>query len=249
VLRSPNGRQVVPVTFGTAGAASAAAVALAIPRNATTYVMVRAPGAGNWTVSAAPGSSAITGVQVARGYAPPAITAHVAGRGTTRQLTYSATARPGLSIAFAERARRVYHVIGQATAAHGTVRFAPGAGPAGPRTLYAIVSENGVPRERLTVGSYRAPGPVRPGRVRGLRITRQGAKFRIAFGSAANASHYLIRLVGSDGRRRLQIIARGPHRLTVAALGYEDRLAVTVTGVSAAQRLGSGATAERDEGA
>jgi hypothetical protein len=237
ILHGPGGRTVVPLALG-AGAASAPAVALAVPRNDTTYVMIRNPGGGTWTVSAAPGSSAVTSVGVARGYARPKVSAHLAGRGATRRLTYSLTARPGLSVAFAERAHRVYHVLGRATGAHGTLRFIPGAGPAGKRTIEAIVAENGVPRETLAVATYRAAGPVTPAGVPGLRVRRHGRRFQIGFGNGRGAAYYLVRITGTDGRHLLEVIRGRRHSLTLPVLGYSDHLTVTVTGVSVTGRHG-----------
>ncbi|MGH2894718.1 MAG: hypothetical protein ACRDPM_15860, partial [Solirubrobacteraceae bacterium] len=188
ILTSPSGKSVVPAAFGP-GAASAPAVALPVSKTSTTYVMVRNPGAGVWKVSAAPGSSAITQVRQARGYAAPTLHARISGRGATRRLTYSVTKRPGLSIAFAERAHRVYRILGRAKGAHGTLRFSPAAGPAGKRTVYAIVSEGGVARESVPVTSYRAPAPPTPGRVRGLRVRRHRRTFAISFGRSRGAAY------------------------------------------------------------
>ena len=72
-----------------------------------------------------------------------------------------------------------------------------------------------------------------------MRVVRRGATFRVSFGSATNASHYLVKVAGSDGRRQLKVIATGPHRLSFAARGYTDR----VTGVSSEQRSGAAAHA------
>jgi hypothetical protein len=242
ILTSPHGRTVVPVAFGP-GAASAPAVALTVPKTSTTYVMVRNPGAGTWKVSAAPGSSAITRVRQARGYPAPALHARVSGHGFTRRLTYSVTRRPGLSVAFAERAHRVYRILGTARGAHGTLRFFPAAGSAGKRTVYAIVSEGGVARESVRVTSYRAPAPAAPARVRGLRVRRHARRFAISFGSARGAAYYVLSVRGSDGRHLLRII-RGPrHSLALPYLGYTDHLTVTVSGVSVLGRHGRSVSA------
>ena len=244
ILTSPGGKTVVPVAFG-AGAASAPAVALTVRRTATTYVMVRNPGAGVWRVSAAPGSSTITQVRQARGYDPPKIRARVSRHGATRRLTYSVTARPGLSVKFAERARRVYRVIGTAKGTHGTLRFTPAPGTGGKRTVYAIVTEGGVARESVAVTSYRAPAPVVPARVRGLHVRRHGRRFSISFGVGSGASYYLLKIRGTDGRHLLRVIRHGRHGLTLPVLGYKDHLAVTVTGVSALGRHGRTASARK----
>lgn len=242
ILTSPSGKTVVPVAFGP-GAAGAPAVALSVPRTSTTYVMVRKPGAGAWRVSAAPGSSPITQVRQARGFAPPKLHARVSGRGAKRRLTYSVTKRPGLSVAFAERAHRVYRIIGKAKGAHGTLRFTPAPGTAGQRTVYAIVTEGGVPRETVPVARYRAPNPATPARVRGLHVRRHGRRFRISFGSASGAAYYLLQVRGTDGRHLLRVVRGRRHVLTLPVLGYKDHLTVTVTGVSSLGRHGRKASA------
>jgi hypothetical protein len=242
VLHNSHGATVVPVALGP-GAASAPAVEAKSAATDTTTVMIRNPGAGTWTVSAAPGSPAITTVKVARGYAAPKVKAHVSGGGATRRLTYSVTTRPGLSIAFAERAHRAYKVLGTARGARGTLRFTPADGAAGKRTIYAIVSENGVPRETVAVSSYRAPGPVKPGRVRGVHVRRRGRKFSVSFGSGRGAAYYLLDVKGSDGRHLLRLIRGRGHSLTLPFLGYKDKLKVSVTGVSVLGRKGPAATA------
>jgi hypothetical protein len=233
---------VTPVAFG-AGAASAATIALPVANNDTTYIMVRNPGGGEWAVAAVPGSSPITAVTAARGYTPPRIAVQVSGRGATRHLTYSVTSRPGLSVTLAERSNRTYHVLGKAAGAHGTLRFAPADGTAGRRTIVAIVSDDGVQRETVTVASYRAPGPVTPTRVRNLRVTHHGPRFRIRFGAATGASYYLLTVRASDGRHLLRLVGRTKHTLVLPVRGYTDHLTVTVLGVSALGRHGPSARA------
>jgi len=237
VLTGPRGQSVVPVAFGP-GAASAPAVALAVPRTRTTYVMVRNPGAGMWKVSGAPGSSPITQVRQARGYAAPKVHARIAGHGATRRLSYSVATHPGMSVTFAERAHRVYSVLGKTTAAHGTLRFTPAPGSAGKRTVLAIVSEGGVARESVPVTSYTAPAPAPPGRVHGLRVRRHGHGFVISFGRASGAAYYLLTVRGTDGRHLLRLISGKRHSVTVPYLGYTDHLTVAVTGVSALGKHG-----------
>jgi hypothetical protein len=194
-------------------------------------------------VSAAAGSSAITRVRQARGYAAPTLHARVSGRGVTRRLTYTVTKRPGLSVSFAERAHRVYRILGRAKGAHGTLRFTPAAGSAGKRTVYAIVAEGGVARESMPVASYKAPAPAAPARVHRLRVRRHGRKFAISFGSARGAAYYLLSVRGTDGRHLLRVIHAKHHSLTLPYLGYTDHLTVTVTGVSALGKHGRSVSA------
>jgi hypothetical protein len=242
VLTDPQGHTVIPQTLSPA-TVHAAAIAVSFAKTNTILIALRTPHAGDWQVAAAPGSVPITSVASARGYAAPTLNAHVTGRGYQRALHYDVTSRAGLSVSFAEQGGRVYKTIGTARGARGTLRFSPAAGAAGRRAIYAIVTESGTPRERVKVASYTAPGPARPGRVKGLRVAARGGSFRITFGTATNAAHYVVRLTGSDGRRQVVLVSHGAHRITVPALGYEDRLAVSVSGVSSYQRSGASTTA------
>lgn len=161
----------------------------------------------------------------------------MAGGGAARRLVYSVSTRPGLSVTFAERSSRTYHLLGRATGARGSLRFTP-AGAAGRRAIVAIVSDDGVQRETVTVASYRAPGPVTPTRVRDLRVARHGRRFQIGFGTATGASYYLLTVRTSDGRHLLRLIGRARHSLSLPVLGYTDHLTATVLGVSPLGRRG-----------
>jgi hypothetical protein len=238
VLHGPSGATVTPVTLAPGANAAAAALALPDANDDTTYLVVHHPAGGTWTVSAAPGSSPITSVKEARGYAPPTVHGRVSGHGASRRLAYSLTTHPGVSVSFAERAHREYHVLGTAHGTRGTLRFVPGAGTAGLRTVYALVSENGVPRETLKVATYRAPGPATPARVSGLRVRRHGGRFSVSFSGARGASYYLVAVTASDGRHRLDVVRGRRHSLSLPVIGYNDHLRVTVTGVSVLGRHG-----------
>jgi hypothetical protein len=200
--------------------------------------MIRDPGAGPWTVTAAPGSSAITTVSYARGYPKPKITVRVTGHGQAQRLSYTLSARKGLAVTFAERAHRTYHLIGRVTQAHGTLRFTPAPGPAGRRQIDAIITDDGVQRETISAASYQAPGPPTPGLVRSLTIHRHGARFQIRFGQAPGAATYRLRVTATDGRRLLKLIGHSGHTLTLPVVGYADHVTVTVTAVSSTGRAG-----------
>jgi hypothetical protein len=137
----------------------------------------------------------------------------------------------------------VYHVIGSTAAAHGSIRFSPADGSAGARTIFAIVSENGVPRARLTVARYVAPGPLLPGRVRGLKVSRHRRRFAVTFGGAPNAARYLVRITASDGRHLLRLVGAHGRSFKLPVIGYNDRISVTVTGLSRLGRHGPAARA------
>jgi hypothetical protein len=241
VLTDPAGDVVTPTVIGP-GAAQAPAVAIPVPSDDVTYVSVPSPRAGQWKVSPAAGSVPITQILAARGYPAPALAARVTGHGRTRTLAYHVSAPPGATVSFTERGigdrHGVSHTIGTAHGARGRLAFTPAAGPAGPRAIVAEVIENGVPAHSETIARYVAPAPPAAGRVGGLRVARHGARFTVSFGRAPGATHYLVRIVATDGHRYLRVIAAGPHRVTVPAIGYRDAVTATVTGISATQHPG-----------
>jgi hypothetical protein len=241
-LTDPKGNSITPVAL-TSTTGKNASFQVADPAHDVTYVAVKAPRAGNWQVAAAAGSVPITQVLTTRGYAAPKVSAHVSGHGQSRSLSYHVSGPPTLKVAFEEKAAHSYGVIGTARAAHGTLHFTPAAGPAGRRTIIAVLSENGVPVRHVTVASYRAPAPARPGKVSKLRVRRHGHKFRITFGSARGAARYTVHAVASDGHRFTWVVYRGAHSRTVPVLGYTDRVSVTVAGISSQQKIGPAAKA------
>jgi hypothetical protein len=231
VLTRPGGQQITPASIRTP---NAQAVAIQSASKKTTVVLIPRPAAGIWQVNAAAGSPAITSVQAATGFATPVIKARVHGR----KLSYSVPVRAGLSVSFAEQGPSVFHELGTARGAHGTIRFTPAPGPGGTRSIVAVVAEGGVPRERLVVGRYVAPSPPTPGRVRALRVRLQRRTFTISFGNASSAVRYVVRATATDGRRVLSVVGTRRHVMSLPALGYSDRLTVHVAGVSVLGRSG-----------
>src|SRR5690606_39273477 len=116
-------------------------------------------------------SAAIAGVRGAAGLTAPTVRVRVDGRGRTRTLTYAATRRPGLTVAFFERGRGGTRALAPPRAAgRGRLRFSTGELPGGRRTIVALLAQDGVPRLERPVAAYVAPAPPRPRRVRGVRL-------------------------------------------------------------------------------
>jgi hypothetical protein len=238
VLTDPAGHTVTPVALSPQTVHSPA-ISIADPAHAVTYVSVTAPKFGNWQVAAAPGSVPIAQVLAARGYPAPKLSAKVTGAGRTRTLAYRVKTPPDTTVQFAERGTGAYRVIGSARGASGHIRFTPAAGPAGRRDIVASITENGLPARSETLTHYVAPQPPVPGRVKGLRVSRRGHAFRIAFGTAAAADHYVVQITATDGHRYARVISgKTAHQVTVPALGYQDVVTATVTAISVMQRSG-----------
>jgi hypothetical protein len=244
VLTDPGGHTVTPVALSPQTVHSPA-ISIADPAHDVTYVSVTSPKSGNWQVAAAAGSPGIAQVLAARGYPAPKLSAKVSGTGRTRTLAYHVKAPPGTTVQYAERGKGAYRVIGTAKGASGHIRFAPAAGPAGRRDIVATLTENGLPARSMTLAHYAAPKPAAPGRVKGLRVARHGQAFRVAFGGAPAADHYLVRIVATDGHRYARVISsKAAHRVTVPALGYQDAVTATVTAISSMQRSGPAVSAK-----
>ena len=121
------------------------------------YVVVDAPAGGTWTIRAA-GSSAISSVSSAQGLAQPRVSAAVSGKGLRRKLSWRLAALAGQRVTFVEEAPGVDQVLASnLSAGSGSVAFTAADGPAGKRSIVAVISENGLTRETIHVAGYTAP--------------------------------------------------------------------------------------------
>ena len=216
VLISPAGARVTAIPIDAAGANSAPAVYGKSGK--TTSIGLRNPQGGAWKVEeAAPNT--VAQVDVARELAKPTVSAKVSGKGRKRVLTYKATARKGLLVRFYERIGGGAREIGVVKNARGKLRFSAGDGPGGNRRIVAQAEQQGLPVLQKNVASYRAPGPIVPARVRGLKVRRRGSALVASWRRASGAQRYLVRLDVSDGRHLLRLVRgrsvrlerRGPH--------------------------------------
>jgi hypothetical protein len=233
-LTEPGGRTIgVP---GEVYATTPDAVTLRYAPRITTYVLVRQPRGGTWTVSVDEGSSAVTGVAVADGLAAPGVAARVRGGGAARVLSWRARRIAGQRIAFSEVGAGLQRFLGATSRSRGRLRFTPADGPRGARLIVATVEQDGMPRSSTFVARYRASGVVRPGRPGRLRGTRRGSRAVFAWGGAARAAAYDVTVSVTDGRRLR--LTRTSRRLVVGRLFKRDRVRVTVRARTKAGRLG-----------
>lgn len=212
-----------------------------------TFVKLNRPAAGTWTISLEPGSPAVKRLLQSDGYTPARVRARLGGRGRARAIHYSVSGLGhGQSVVFAERGRFGTRLIGRARAARGLLRFAPADARGGRRAVLALVQHGGLVTDTVRVGTYVAPGPLRPARVRGVSLRRRGNSVTASWRGVGGAARYVVRVRGSHGMRRLRVLSARSRKLRVSRLAPGDRLAVTVSALSRAGRAGpAGSAVER----
>ncbi len=217
-----------------------------MPGNApghTDYVGLREPAAGIYTVQTTPGSPAIVGLRVSRGYATPTATATVDGRGRRRTLRYTVKPVAGVDMQFVEAGPAGDTIIGLAKGTKGTLRFRSGAGPGGRRTIIARAVVDGLAETSAVVAHYTAPAIPKPRPVGHLRISRTRGSLRIRFSGAAGAKTYTVKVLLSDGRGLQRTLKASKAGLSIPKVGKRVRVQVTVTPVGPDGRRGPARTA------
>ena len=194
-----------------------------------TYLAVAAPRAGRWRLTLEPGSSAVTAVQRGDGLPEPSVKTRVSGRGHRRTLHWTLRALPGQVVRIAEEGRGASASIVTTGKARGSKRFRPADGPAGRRSIVAVVEQAGLVRERIVAGRYAAPAPQRPARPKGLALRRRGGALTVRWKRSAGASTHRVQAQLSDGRRLL-LEVKG-RSLRIPAFGARETATVSVRGV------------------
>jgi len=212
------------------------AVTLRYGPRATTYLLVRQPTGGDWTVSVDGGSSTVTGISSANALPDPEVSARVTGGGTSRVLRFRARHIPGQRIVFTEVANGIDRPIGTTARSSGRIRFTPSAGAPGPRLVTAEVEQDGLPRTSIAVARFRTSGVARPGSVGRVRARRKGGRAVFTWGRAKRAASYDVAVAVTDGRRVR--LTRTSRRVVVARLFRADRVKVVVRARTRAGQLG-----------
>ncbi len=109
------------------------------------------------------------------------------------------------------------------------MRFRPADGPAGRRSIVAVVEQAGIARTRIVAARYQAPAPQRPATPKRLRLKRRGSALQVGWRRAAGASAYRVKADLSDGRRLL-LTVRG-RSVRIPAFGPHETAKVSVAGV------------------
>ena len=233
-LTGPDGATVaVPADGATLQTPSALVVP--DPDAKTAYFVLYSPAAGRWTAS---GPTPFR-LETAERLPAPRVEARVTGRGARRVLSWSLTAIPGQSVTLYERGENAARKLVTTTRPLGRIAFRPTNVPGRPRTIEAVVTQDGVPRATLAAGRFTAPAFVKPARVRGL--TLRGRKVR--WKAQRGAARYTLVLRLPSGRTRV-FETRRPHvpyagrrvQVTISALGADGTPGPVVTRTLRAKR-------------
>lgn len=207
----------------------------------TTFVLVNRPAAGAWTLSD-DGTAPVTRVREARGLPKASAKATVRGRGRSRVLSWNLRRIPGQRVTFAEIGKNVRNAIRTTSSARGSVRFRPADGPAGKRSIVAIVEQGGQPRTTLRAGSYRAPGPPKPAKPRSLQLVRRGSRLTVSWRPRSPGLRHAVYLQVGDGRRVAQVLDRKRRSYTLKGVSSRVGAKVKVVALTAGNAKGPPAT-------
>jgi hypothetical protein len=196
-----------------------------------TFVFVKKPSAGRWRVDGV--GQRLTQLRTAEGLPKPKVSGAVSGEGAKRTLSYTVRQITGQRITFFERTKDgVAKQIGRARRARGRIVFTPAS--TGQRArIEAAVTQNGLPRDTITIARFTAtpPGAKAPARPRQLTAKRAGRGLAVSWSRVAGVARYRVdvlsgrRLVASRTTTRTRLrFARAPAgrlRVEVRALSRE----------------------------
>lgn len=213
---------------------------MAVRAKTASYIRVDNPAPGVWKVESQLGTAPITQLAQSVPLPAPKVTAKVGGTGRARTVDYAYTPAPGESVSVVEQGGRLEHPIGELRSGRRALRFAPGDGPAGRRSIVARVTQDGLPRKSIVLASYIAPGPDVPGKPRGVKLRAAGGSaVRATWRAVPRAASYRVTFRLKDGHAATVIVKASvrPSARTTAFLPKKGGR-VTVVAVSRAALAG-----------
>jgi hypothetical protein len=208
----------------------------------TSFVVVKAPAAGTWRL-ASDGTFPVSGVRYARGLPKPRVHASVKTRGTRRTLSWTLTRQAGQKVSFVESGKDVHHLIKTTSARSGRITFTPASGSAGVRKVEALVQQNGRPRAKLAVASFRAASTLKPAKPKKLKLTRKGTRVTITWTAPRAGFRHAVHIVLPDGTETLRIVGAKQHATVLTGIAAATVVKVSVRGLTPGNGKGPLATA------
>jgi hypothetical protein len=211
-----------------------------------TYFFINHPEAGAWKVTPEAGSPAITSIQQAASLPAPAVKGHVTPlHGGRERLSYSLHPIPGQQVTFAEReADGAFHEIGSAKGRRGTLAFTPSTTLGSSRTIEAMITQDGHPREDAVIAHFKIHHLASLMAPKHLRLARHGETLKISFGAVPGAAGYGLAVRLGDGRSLFLKLPAGRHSATVTSVPTNIGAQVAVGTIMPGLRLKEGRTAK-----
>ena len=244
-LTGPSGRVISTPAAGYEKTPSDVVIVDEKSATKETYFFIDHPEAGAWKVTPEPGSAGITSIQQSSSLPAPSVKGHVKAAGGGRErLTYSLNAIPGQQVSFAEKqANGNFRVIGAAKGRRGTLLFTPSPQLGRTRTIEAMVTQDGRPREDAIITHFKlsriAPLPA----PKHLRLVRSKGGISISFRPVRDAAGYGLAVILGDGRSLYLKLPAARHGASVAAVPANVGARVVVGAIVPGPRLRHGRVA------
>jgi len=213
----------------------------------TTFVAVKSPAAGTWRLRS-DGTFPVSRVRYARGLPKPHVSAKVGRSGTRRTLSWSLTPIAGQKVTFVESGKDVHHAIATTGARRGRLRFTPARGSAGVRRVQALVSQDGRPRAKITVASFRAASALAPATPRKLKLTRKGTRVTVSWTAPRAGFRHAVHVTLPDGTQTVRIVPAKQRSLVLTGIATTVAVKVSVRGLTAGNAKGPAASASLKAG-
>lgn len=260
-LRGPGGAVLRSAPDTNEAVRTKVGLAFANRAERTTYVVLAQPRGGRWSVKAV-GDTDIAEVKTAGLRPAPAVRGSVSGKGRDLKVSYRVGQVKGQRVTFQEIGRGVSRTVATARGARGSFKLRPADGPGGRRRVVALVEQNGLPRKRITVATFKAPARVKPAKP--AKVTLSTGKARaaaagddapgaraaaarrapltITWKPAKRAVRYGVRVALEDGRR-LFFLRDADDRVVRIPDAPAGAVSVRVVGLRADNGAGPAATA------
>lgn len=193
-LIAPGGQRITPAVGRKPNGNEPWAAPLA--EGQRTLITIPKAKGGTWQIEPRAGSVAITQVGVAKASAPTKVTGTVRRRGSAITFRYKASAAKGTTLTLIEQAPGGARRLGTLKRGAGTLTIPTGGGKAGQRKLWVVPTRGDLVLPQVAAGSYRAPGDVRLGAPKKVRIS--GTK--VLWTRDAAAKQYVVTATLTDGR-------------------------------------------------
>jgi hypothetical protein len=244
-LRGPDGRTIMTPTDGYLKDPKEVVIADG-RKTMETYFFINHPAPGRWTITSNPGSVTVAGVDQSAALPSPDL--HVKMNrvaGGRERLHYSLRRIVGQQVSFVDaRKGRGFRMLGQAHGTHGAITFSPSGDLGRQHEIIAWITQNGHPREDITLIRYTTPPPPALPAPRALKARRHGATVTVRWHAVTGAAGYTLNVHLSNGvTQHYALGIRGSDRGRQLTLAVPSYLGVSVS--IAAQAPGHGHRAGR----